>query len=213
MTTYPPRGNRNNEQLGLIVLAAGESRRMGTINKLLLPIGPLTLLEHALAAYTELPARQKLVVLGEESAILEPIVQRAGFASVINHAYHQGQMSSVAAGLAALDDQVDRVMIALADQPLLTTDDVKRIIDPASQAADDVIVVPVHQNRPGNPRVFTGRHVAALKRSGAAVDCRAWIAANTDNLVKLVMGTDGVVVDIDTPEEYSRVLQRMELAS
>ena len=112
----------NKSRISVIVLAAGESRRMGGRNKLHLPVAGTPLLRRSVDTLVRAQLGEILVVLGHESANTRVLLEGLPVSTVYNDDYASGQMTSVHCGLAALSQDCDGVMVALGDQPALAGD-------------------------------------------------------------------------------------------
>jgi len=193
-----------------ILLAAGESRRMGAVNKLTLPIDGQPLLRHS--AQTLLAARlqEVVVVLGHEADRAAPLLEDLDVTRVRNERYTEGQMSSVHRGLEALAAACEGVMICLADQPLLTPGDIDALIEAFGRRERGSILVPTHRGRRGNPIVLAYAHRDEILGSGRNLGCKRLIERNPELVTTLEMETDHVVFDLDTPEDYAEWQRRFE---
>lgn len=144
--------------ISAIVLAAGQSTRMGEQNKLLLPFRGTTLIEHMVDVVTRSPVGETLVVLGHEAERVRPLLAGRPVRVVDNADYAEGQASSIRAGLAQVSPGARGVMVCLTDQPLLEPADLERLIAAFEGARDRSIVVPLHRGQRGNPVLFSMRH-------------------------------------------------------
>lgn len=110
-----------------IVLAAGEGRRFGGTKQLAQLRGaPLVL--HAVGALRGGGAAEVLVVTGHDAEAVESVLPE-GVVAVFNPAYRDGQATSLAAAIHALDDRSEAAVVLMADQPGVTPDDVRALID------------------------------------------------------------------------------------
>ena len=189
--------------IGAVLLAAGESNRMGTTNKLSLPICGTSLLRRT--AETLLGARLSriVVVLGHEPETARSLLEGLSLETVYNPCYREGQMTSVHAGLAALTDPLDGVMICLADQPLIDSADIDHLIDAYQSNPDCTVLVPVHNGQRGNPIVLAHTHRQAILRGDRNLGCRRFIERNPELVTPLEVNSNHYVVDLDTPEDYA----------
>lgn len=198
--------------IAAIVLAAGESRRMGTMNKLLLPIAGVPLLRRVIETLSASPLQEIVVVVGHEHEQLEPLLDGLDVRRTINANYQTGQMSSVHAGLAALRSVCDGVMVCLGDQPLLTSEDVVRLIEAFGDIGTRSILVPTYRRRRGNPVIVSYAHRAQILSGGRQLGCRHLIDRNPGLVATLEMDTDHVIVDLDTQEDYHAIQKRLGAA-
>ena len=195
--------------ISAIVLAAGESRRMGTGNKLLLPIGEVPLLRHTVDTLLNCPLREIVVVLGHEHGQLQPLLNGLAVRCTVNPHHEEGQMTSVHAGLAALSTNCNGVMVCLGDQALLTPRDLTCLMDAFSDIGERTILVPTYRQQRGNPVVFSYAHRDAILAGGRNLGCRKLMDSNPELVAALEMDTDHVIVDLDTPDDYRAVLSRL----
>ena len=114
------------ESISAIVLAAGESRRMGEVNKLQLPIDGIPLLKRSVETLLAAGLGEVVVVLGHERAQTQSILEDLPVRTVFNADYESGQMTSVHCGLGKLNRPCEGVMVALGDQPALSVSDIDR---------------------------------------------------------------------------------------
>ena len=136
-----------------VILAAGESRRMGR-DKALLPFGPENFLDH-LIAVLQGEASPLLVVLGHHAEQIESRIARAGGVEIVrNPDYALGQLSSLQAGLRALANQpVAGALVCLVDHPAITKEVVRTLLDRfGSRGAR--ILIPTSNGRRGHPVLF-----------------------------------------------------------
>lgn len=193
-----------------ILLAAGESRRMGTLNKLTLPIDGQPLLRHSVQTLLASRLQEVVVVLGHEADEAALLLDDLPVTLVRNESYAEGQMSSVHRGLKALAEACEGVMICLADQPLLTHEDIDVMIEAFSRRERGSILVPTHRGRRGNPIVLAYAHRDEILGAGRNLGCKRLIERNPELVTTLEMDTEHVVFDLDTPEDYAEWQRRFE---
>lgn len=133
-----------------ILLAAGESTRMGQL-KALLPWRGATLLQSQLAALAEAELSPLIVVLGHRADELRPLVP-APFQVVLNARYREGKSTSIVSGVAALPAGVEAAVVVAVDQP--TEGAILRALADAYMAARPAILLPSVNRRRGHPTLF-----------------------------------------------------------
>jgi molybdenum cofactor cytidylyltransferase len=187
-----------------LILAAGSSRRMGS-PKQLLDIAGRPLLEvvvgHACAARLD----DVLVVLGAAAGEIREKVDLGRARVLVNPDHASGMASSLRAGMAALDDKVDRVVVILGDQPEIGDGLIDRLLDlqersglPAAAMSFDGLLHP--------PVVLQRELWGDLASLEGDVGCRAVIRARPELVASLASGQDlKHPVDLDTPEDYRRL--------
>jgi len=191
-----------------ILLAAGESRRMGAVNKLTLPIDGQPLLRHSAQTLLASRLQEVVAVLGYEADQAAPLLEDLDVTLVHNERYAEGQMSSVHCGLEALSGACEGVMICLADQPLLTPEDIDALIEAFGRRQQGSILVPTHRGRRGNPIVLAYAHRDEILGGGRDLGCKRLIERNPELVTRLEMETDHVVFDLDTPDDYAEWQRR-----
>ncbi len=199
---------RSEARLAVIVLAAGLSRRMGATNKLLLPFAGQPLVRRVVSTLASLPFQSVFVVTGHEADAVEGALAGLPVRFVRNARYAQGQMTSVRAGLEALDASgpgPEGVLIALSDQPALTAEDLTRIAGAFFDLGRPPVLVPTHRGARGNPIVLARRSLEGILARDANFGCRQFVANNADLVTTIEMRDDHVVVDVDRPEDYARL--------
>jgi CTP:molybdopterin cytidylyltransferase MocA len=143
-----------------------------------------------------------VVVTGYYHADVEPAVESFPVKVVRNPAPEEGQQSSVRLGLEALTNTLDLVLIMLADQPLLTADDLTELISTFKKRSPGTsIVYPEVNEQRGNPVIFSGELIAQLLAADKKIGCRKFIDDNPALVHKLITENDHFVLDIDTPED------------
>ena len=175
------------KSVSAILLAAGESRRMGTVNKLLLPIGEVPLVRHV--SYTLLASKleELVVVVGHEAEQIEFALDGLGVKTVRNERYQEGQMTSVYAGLQALTRECDGVMICLSDQPLLTVRDIDALIEAFATNDSIEVLVPTYRGRRGNPIVLASKQRRSILAGQRNLGCKHLIDNHSQEEAALLL--------------------------
>ncbi len=189
-----------------ILLAAGESRRMGGTNKLGLPVHGVPLLRRTVMTLLGARLKEIVVVLGHEQETARSLLADLPLRLVVNEHYHDGQMSSVHCGLAALQAPCDGVMVCLSDQPLLETADIDRLIDAFLHRCSSAVLVPTYRGQRGNPIILARQHCQSILDGDRNLGCKHFIEESPELVTVLEMDNDHVVFDLDSPADY-KVLQ------
>lgn len=189
-------------RLSAIVLAAGESRRMGRRNKLLLSIGGVALVRRSVDILAACEFVELVVVIGHEREAVAAALDGLEVRTVFNVAYGGGQTTSVRAGLRALTQPSEGVMICLADQPAIDRQDIEVIRRAFGRRGTKAVTVPTYAGKRGNPIVLQrSRCDEILKRQGNFA-CRQFIEKNAALVATVEMDCDHVVVDVDRAQDY-----------
>ena len=191
-----------NADIAAIVLAAGESRRMGEVNKLHLPILGVPLLRHSVETLLAANLGEILVVLGHQSADTQALLEGLSVRSVINNDYASGQMTSVHCGLGSLRQPCEGVIIALGDQPALMVSDITCLVGAFFARDGGDVVVPEFEGKRGNPIIISSRCQQEIITGKYNFGCRRFIEKNPELVRTVDMPGPSVVIDLDTPMDY-----------
>ena len=206
MTT--PNGPRDIPRLdrrpvAAILLAAGQSLRMGSANKLLLEVDGEPMVRRAARVLLASRTETVVTVLGHDRDAVARALEGLPLEFVSNPRHGEGQATSVRAGMAALDGPFAAIMVCLADQPWLDADDINFLIDAFFAAPSGSFVVPVFQGQRGNPIMLAEAERRNILGSGFDVACRHLIERNPENVRTVEAPNNHFVVDVDTPEAYA----------
>ncbi len=189
-----------------VVLAAGGSSRMGRPKQLLL-VGGRPLLERVVAAVCGSRLDQVVVVLGANADAILAGVDTGCAAPLLNPDHATGMASSLRAGLNAVAPDVERAVIILGDQPAISASLIDELLD--LQAASDRPAAALSFGRLLHPPVVLQRELwADLEALEGDVGCRALIRARPELVVPLPVSSDmHHPVDVDTPDDYARLVE------
>jgi len=183
-----------------VLLAAGESRRMGT-PKQLLPFGRTTVIETAVEHILASGADRTLVVLGAAHDRIEPLLRRFPVDVTVNPDFREGMLSSVRWGIGRLPSEARAALIFLADQPWITAKTIDRVIE-AYKTSGCGLVLPVFEKSGGHPLLIDLKYRAEIGELDPSVGLKELLARHSGD-VRRVRSTDaGVLRDMDTPSDY-----------
>jgi molybdenum cofactor cytidylyltransferase len=185
-----------------LVLAAGESRRMGS-PKLTLPWrDDRTVVGAVVAALVDGGVDRVLVVVGGDSESLGQALAGHSVEFVENPAFAEGEMlSSIQAGLRALGEDVQAALLIPGDMPAIEPATVEAVIV-AWKTGDGGLCVPVFAGRRGHPVLLPRRYWADVLALGPGDSLRAFLRRHTDEIVRVEVQDPGIHADIDTPQDY-----------
>jgi len=190
--------------LAAIILAAGESRRMGR-PKALLACQGTTFLGHLLRVTAHPAISVRRVVLGAAADEIRRATGVAPEAVVMNPEWQKGQLSSLQAGLRSLPEGgTDGVLVCPVDQPLISALLVDRLIK-AFRAQQRDIVMPTYQGHRGHPVIFSSKLYPELFAAPVDVGARAVVWAHQAELFELPTEEEGVVMNLNDPETLARI--------
>jgi molybdenum cofactor cytidylyltransferase len=194
----------NYEQpVAAVILAAGASSRMGRPKQLLDWNGKAlvrVVAEHALAAGFD----PIVVVLGAHTAQVREALAGLPLQCVSNSDYHQGQSTSLRAGVAALPTHIAAALVLLGDQPFVTPA-IMRVLVQRWHEEHSQIVVPLYQGQRGNPVLFGRAVFAELMAVSGDQGARALIQSNPARVTHVHFEDTRPLEDIDTIEDYTRL--------
>jgi len=188
------------------VLAAGQSRRMGPINKLLAEIDGVPMLNRVIDGVLGSKAGPTIVVTGhEEARVRQAIGRRRKVDLVHNPDYAQGLSTSLAQGIAALPENADGVLVCLGDMPRVSAKVIDRLIDAFNPREGRAICVPTHLGKRGNPVLFGRRFFAEMMVVSGDVGARHLIGEHTEVVAEVETADDAVLLDVDSPDALTAI--------
>lgn len=197
-----------------VVLAAGSARRMGMTKQLASTRG-VPMVRRTVDAVLRAKLDGVVVVLPPEADAMATALSGIGCAIVVNPDPHTGLMSSIKVGLGALPPApTGGVMIALGDQPLVTEADYARIARVFRAERGRCIVRPSFAGIPGNPVTIPRSLIPEILSHPTGDYGAAFLLRRHPDLVREVaMESDGVVFDVDTPQDLKILTTRLSAAT
>jgi len=196
----------NQAMIAAIVLAAGISARMGK-PKQTIPVSGKPMLEKVLEIYRHAEVDMVVVVLGAHATQVKKGVKFQKETVVLNTLYRNGMSGSLRLGLRAVEEVADAVIVALGDQPFLSPDTIKTLIQVHSRTKAPV-VVPVYHGTRGNPVIFDKSLFPEIKRIRGDRGAKSVVERHRDSLQEVAVEDRGVLADIDTPSDYVKATSR-----
>lgn len=200
-TPPPARAPRRPRQVAGLVLAAGRSRRMAPLNKLLVAdTQGVAMIARVVDSVLESGVRPVLVVTGHERERVQEAL--SGRPVIFAHAedYAEGLSASLKAGLAALPESAEGVLVALGDMPLVSPGVIQRLVSAFDPEEGRAIVQPTFRGKQGNPVLWGREFVPAMMEITGDVGARQLVGRHADRLVEVEVADDGVLRDFDTTE-------------
>lgn len=184
-----------------ILLAAGESKRMGK-PKQLVPLGNTTMVEQTTDNLLSSRVSEVIVVVGHRAEEVMKRVATKPIKIALNPIYHQGMGTSIVAGLNLVDSRAQAVMLVLGDQPFVDSQTINRLIE-EFDAHDKGIAIPVYQGRRGHPIIFSIKYKAQLSGLKGDIGGREIIEEHPEDILEVAVECEGIDIDIDTMSQGS----------
>lgn len=202
-------GLYNRLTVGAVLLAAGSASRMGHRPKCLLELGGVPLIRRQLIALSGAGVDELVVVLGHYADRIEQVVQDFPVTLVRNADPEAGQISSLRIGLQALSGKIDTVLVALADQPLINSQDINDLIGAYKKRPEGTLVVqPTVAGLPGNPVMFSAEVREQILEGSARIGCKQWQAANPAQVHSWNTLNTRYRTDVDSPQDIEALATR-----
>lgn len=180
-----------------VVLAAGASTRFGSAKQLVRLAGR-PLLHTTVSRAVEVTGSATFVVLGARAAELAPLLTHTPASVIINQHWREGIGSSIRVAVARLPATCTGVMLVLADQAAVSTDDLRRLAS-AWRRQPDYVAAALYAGTVGVPAIFPRSRFGELTELRGDVGARRILQRNPDRLVRVPM--ESAALDIDTPED------------
>jgi len=190
-----------------IVLAAGQSRRMGDANKLLVQLDGVALVRHMVEAAGASKVAGITVVNGFEAQGVADALKGINVEYCQNSDFADGLASSLRCGIKSVPHNCLGAIILLGDMPLITSAMINRMLDQFELAQNSAIIQATDNGARGNPVVWPEKYFDALKQISGDAGGRHLIDENAENVIAVELG-EAARLDIDTPEMLSRFKRR-----
>jgi molybdenum cofactor cytidylyltransferase len=200
---------RSSIRFSAVVLAAGQSARMGGANKLLLPFEGEALVRRTVRTVLAAGMQETVVVTGYQAREVTRAVLDLPVTVQPNLLYEEGQMRSVAAGVAGLALATDAIVVCPGDLPLLRTEDLHELIEVYLAHPDSSIVIPRYQGERGNPIVFAAAYAPEVAAGRRLIGCRKLAQQYPEETFWYDAAHERFTTDCDTPQAYEQLLRRL----
>lgn len=195
-------------KLAVLLLAAGSSSRMG-VPKQLLKWNNTTLLQHTINTVKQIKQDEVALVLGANFENIKSKIDTTELTVIYNENWEKGLGNSIACGINQIIksvQQIDNVLIMLADQPLIDSNYLNEMIETQLLNPDKIICTSYQNKRLGVPAIFNKIYFKELSELNHDKGAKDLLNKNSDNILFL----DGtyVISDIDTMEDYEALYKR-----
>ncbi|MGQ4914322.1 MAG: nucleotidyltransferase family protein [Candidatus Asgardarchaeia archaeon] len=189
--------------ISAVILAAGESRRMGLgKSKVLLKLNEETIIERLIHVLQDSNVSDIIVVLGHNPEEIESVIRNYDVKIVYNYAYEHEMTSSFIMGLSRVSMLSEAAFLVLGDQPLLTKKLITDMLD-AYEKTSALIISPIYKGKKGHPVLFDRTLFTEILSLGPHGIIRDIIHRHRGRMIT-VKADIGAVFDIDTPEDYKK---------
>jgi molybdenum cofactor cytidylyltransferase len=195
-------------EIWAIILAAGESKRMG-FPKMLLTFNGRTMIENIIANISESKVDKIMVVLG---AYRETLVEHIGKLAVrycYNDNYREGMLSSVQCGFKNLPSDYKAVLVFQGDQPLITPNVINTVIE-TYLSSDKGIVIPAYKGRRGHPILINRKYNNKIQKLSPIKGLRSLAYKFPGDVQEVDTDESGILRDFDTYEEYQEGINQIQ---
>jgi molybdenum cofactor cytidylyltransferase len=189
--------------ISAIILAAGESKRMGR-PKMLLPWGNGTVLTHVISVFQKARLEDILVVTGGGREQVEELLSHHNVRMVYNKEFAAAEMlASIQYGMRALTHQTQAALIGLGDQPQVKERSVRMVCEAFVETGSS-IVVPSYRMRRGHPWLVARTHWDELLKMNPPQSPRDFLNAHRAEIHYVDVDDPTILADLDTPEDYGK---------
>jgi molybdenum cofactor cytidylyltransferase len=189
-----------------IVLAAGESKRMG-LPKMLLKFNGKTMIENVLDHVAESDSDGTLVVLGAGSEDLIDLVRKYDVEYCYNRNFRDGMLSSVQCGFKNLPSDTVATLVFQGDQPFITPAVINMVIK-AYKTSEKGIIIPVYKGKRGHPLLLDKKYSDQIDELDPGEGLRSITYLNSDDVLEIETDEPGILRDFDTYDDYKKVLNQ-----
>lgn len=189
-----------------IVLAAGESRRMGS-PKMLLPYNDVTVIEQVIRNLLASSVDRVVVVLGSDREEILKLTRRYDVFHCYNDDYKSGMLSSVKCGFYSLPEGCIGALIMPGDQPMTGTAEINRVIS-AFTASDKGLVMAAHNGKRGHPLIVDMKYMDEVLNLKDEEGLRALASRHPEDVLESDTDDASVLRDIDTQEDYMNEISK-----
>ena len=196
------------EGIWSIILAAGESKRMG-FPKMLLQFNGKTMIENVIDNVAESHTNSILVVLGAWREDLIELVGKYDVKHCYNEKYREGMLSSVQCGFKNLPADTEAVLVFQGDQPFISPSVINGVIN-AYRSSDRGIIIPVCKGKRGHPILLDGKYRDEIDNLDGNEGLRSIASIHPDDVLEVEFEDSGILRDFDTYDDYTREFNQIK---
>ncbi len=182
-------------------------------NKLLLPLGEKTVIEHSVDTILQSKVGEVIVVLGYQANAVQKLLQERKVKLVQNTNYQTGMTSSIQMGVNSISRESKGMMIYLSDLVFMEPCELNKLVSEfESRLSQDpkTIVFPSFQGQRGNPVIFSTYYQSSILEHKEPDGCKGIVQQYLGHVLKVPMDTDHVLLDVDTEADYQKAIQQLD---
>jgi molybdenum cofactor cytidylyltransferase len=191
-------------RISALVLAAGQSRRMGGPNKLLMDVDGRALVRKTVETILTAGIDDIVVVTGHQESDVRSALSGTAVRFVTNPDFADGLSTSLRAGLGALPESCEAALVCLGDMPLLEPEHIQRLAAGFDAKDNRLIGVPTHNGKRGNPVLWARRFFDDMRQVSGDTGARHLIGAHESLVYEIEFDDTGVITDLDTVAQWQR---------
>ena len=193
----------NSNRIAAVVLAAGQSQRMGRENKLFLKIGERSIIQEVIMNLNDSRVDQVFVVTGHEEERVRSELESLNATFIHNSEYARGLSTSLRTALSSVPKDFGGILVCLGDMPFVLSRHIDALVDAFDPTSGRSICVPTHKGKRGNPVLWDRRYILEMMEVRGDVGAKHMIGDYEDYVSEVEVSDAGVVTDLDTPEAYA----------
>jgi molybdenum cofactor cytidylyltransferase len=194
-------------EIWAIILAAGESKRMGS-PKMLLPFMGITIIENVIANVSGSKVDNIMVVLGADRDSIVKLIRTKAVNYCYNENYKDGMLSSVLCGFRNIPIGHSAVLVFQGDQPLITPNAINSVIE-VYLSSGKGIVIPVYESKRGHPILIDRKYRNEIQKLNPAEGLRSLALKYSDDVLEVNTDVAGILRDFDTYDEYKNEINKI----
>ena len=184
-----------------ILLAAGQSKRMGGENKLTKKIRDISLIKHSVKNILASSVDELIIVLGYQKEIIEKLIDKNNkIKFVFNKDFENGMASSIKTGLNNLSEKTEAFFICLGDMPMVNHDIYNQLI---KSKDNKKIIIPTYKGQQGNPVLFNKSMKEKIMSITGDVGAKKILELNKDKILNVEINDQSIAKDFNTQNDFN----------
>ena len=187
--------------ISAILLAAGQSKRMGDENKLVKNFQGIPLIKHSVRNILASFIGELIIVLGHQKEIIEKLIDKnEKIKFVFNQDFESGMATSIKTGLNYLSEDTEAFFICLGDMPMVNKDIFNLLIKSKNNRE---IIVPTYKNKQGNPILFSKSMKKKIMTIEGNVGAKKILELNKDKILNIETNDQSITKNFNTLDNFS----------